>query len=204
MVTFDSDANNPAGDSEPDDVTNPANYLLVKPGSNQEFEITSCTIPHPGVSISVVDDVIIPVGPVVYSNNGTAGPFEATLTVNNGTLLPYGKYRLIVCGSTSITDLAGNPLNGGIDPYITFTLIQTPEEIPATGFPMGEVTALNNQPVEKAYANTGITLRIPTLGLTMEIIGVPLTDSGWDISWLSNQVGYLEGSAFPTWQAIPY
>ena len=122
MVTFDSDAYNPAGDSETDDVTNPANYLLVKPGPNQEFEISSCTIPQPGGSTPVVDDVIIPIGPVVYSNNGTAGPFEATLTVNNGTPLTYGKYRLIVCGSTSITDLAGNPLNDGIDPYITFAL----------------------------------------------------------------------------------
>ena len=64
---------------------------------------------------------------------------------------------------------------------------------------MGEVTALPIQLVAKAYANTGITLRVPILGLTMDITGVPLTDSGWDISWLSNEAGYLEGSAFPTW-----
>ncbi len=199
LVTFDSDAYNPTGDSEPDDVTNPANYLLLKPGPNQKFETTSCTIPQPGENTPVVDDVIVPIGPVEYDNHQDMGPFEAILTVNNGTPLPYGKYRLIVCGSTSITDLAGNPLNGGTDPYITFSLSPTPDEIPATGFPVGEVTSLPIQPVEKAYANTGMTLRVPTLGLSMDIVGVPLTNSGWDISWLSNEAGYLEGSAFPTW-----
>ena len=28
---------------------------------------------------------------------------------------------------------------------------------------------------------------------------MPLTQSGWDLSWLGSQAGYLEGTAFPTW-----
>ena len=34
----------------------------------------------------------------------------------------------------------------------------------------------------------------------MSIVGVPQTKSGWDISWLGNNAGWLNGSAFPTWK----
>ena len=34
LVTFNEDAANPAGDNGSDDVTNPANYILIRPGSN--------------------------------------------------------------------------------------------------------------------------------------------------------------------------
>jgi LPXTG-site transpeptidase (sortase) family protein len=30
------------------------------------------------------------------------------------------------------------------------------------------------------------------------IVGVPRSGSGWDLTWLSNSAGYLEGTAFPT------
>jgi LPXTG-site transpeptidase (sortase) family protein len=33
----------------------------------------------------------------------------------------------------------------------------------------------------------------------MNIIGVPQADGTWDVSWLGNEAGWLQGSAFPTW-----
>jgi len=33
----------------------------------------------------------------------------------------------------------------------------------------------------------------------MPIVGVPLTGEGWDVSWLGDSAGYLEGTAYPTW-----
>jgi LPXTG-site transpeptidase (sortase) family protein len=33
----------------------------------------------------------------------------------------------------------------------------------------------------------------------MSIVGVPQTKDGWDISWLGKNAGWLNGSAFPTW-----
>ncbi|MCH7988569.1 MAG: sortase [Planctomycetes bacterium] len=44
-----------------------------------------------------------------------------------------------------------------------------------------------------------ITLEIPNLGVVSQILGVPQYGDGWDVTWLSNQVGYLAGTAFPTW-----
>ena len=56
------------------------------------------------------------------------------------------------------------------------------------------------QPDNKVYtAYSQLTLSIPVLNVKAEIVGVPLTDGSWDVSWLGDRVGYLAGSAFPTW-----
>ena len=31
------------------------------------------------------------------------------------------------------------------------------------------------------------------------IVGVPQTDGNWDVTWLGNSAGWLNGTAFPTW-----
>jgi LPXTG-site transpeptidase (sortase) family protein len=48
-----------------------------------------------------------------------------------------------------------------------------------------------------SYAN--LWLEIPTLDVAMPIVGVPFTNSGWDVTWLWNNAGYLYNTAFPTW-----
>jgi len=76
----------------------------------------------------------------------------------------------------------------------------SPSSLPSTGFPMGRVTSLSPQPAEKAYAAySDLTLEIPSLGIKAPIVGVLKSSDGWDVSWLGNSVGWLEGSAFPTW-----
>ncbi len=76
--------------------------------------------------------------------------------------------------------------------------IDAPDELPETGFAPGRVTRLPEQPAEKAYTNLGnMWLEIPMLGLNLPITGVPVTEDGWDLTWLSNQAGYLTGTAFP-------
>jgi LPXTG-site transpeptidase (sortase) family protein len=42
-------------------------------------------------------------------------------------------------------------------------------------------------------------LEIPRLDLQATIVGIPWGDAGWDVTWLWERVGYLEGTAFPTW-----
>ena len=42
-------------------------------------------------------------------------------------------------------------------------------------------------------------VEIPKLSVKMSIVGVPSTPEGWDVTWLGNNAGWLEGSAFPTW-----
>ncbi|MDH5607299.1 MAG: sortase, partial [Anaerolineae bacterium] len=73
--------------------------------------------------------------------------------------------------------------------------------LPATGFPPGETTDVSDIPENNAYmalAQPGIILEIPSQGIMAEIVGIPLNVSGWDVSWLSQQLGYLEGTTYPT------
>lgn len=75
-----------------------------------------------------------------------------------------------------------------------------PDELPKTGFAPDIVTTLPKQSAEKAYLNTDVWLEIPRLGVKMPIVGVPLVDGDWELSWLWNEAGWLEGTAFPGWR----
>ena len=198
-----------------DSAINPANYMLMRDNGNG-FEPTSCAEGPRG------DDTLVSIESVEYNDNNNAGPFIATLSVNGGIPLSNGNYRLYVCGTTSITNqfgvaLAGNGQpdtdfirnfrvsfpnggggnsggNGGTALSFTSRLL-----VPVTGFAPDQITKLPAQPQDKAYTSTNdLRLDIPSLSLNMPIVGVKLQDNGWDITWLGNNAGYLEGSAYPT------
>ncbi|MBN2388221.1 MAG: sortase, partial [Anaerolineales bacterium] len=70
--------------------------------------------------------------------------------------------------------------------------------LPDTGFAPGQVTVLPQQPADQAYLATGdLRLEIPRLDLDMPIIGIPINDDGWNLTWLWNQAGHLAGTAYP-------
>lgn len=75
----------------------------------------------------------------------------------------------------------------------------SPNSMPDTGFaPIGQ-TGLPAQPAERAFAATDLTLTIPRLSLELDIVGVPLVEGEWDVTWLgAGQAGYLYSTAFPT------
>jgi LPXTG-site transpeptidase (sortase) family protein len=201
-ITFTEDVNNAGGGIDPDDVTNPQNYLLFQPGPNGIYDTTSCDDFNKNDFLPFDDDIYLPTGLVTYSNNNGTGPYIATIQLNGGTPLANGSYQLLLCGSTSIVDLAGNPLNNGMDEALLFNvLIQNSIAInPLTGFTPDVVTKLREQPVEKAYTDlSDLWIEIPTLVAKFSITGVPLENNGWDISWLNQQVGWLGGTAYPTW-----
>ena len=52
----------------------------------------------------------------------------------------------------------------------------------------------------KGEGADGMTLEIPSLGVTMPVVGVPETFDGWDVSWLGEDAGWLAGTAYPTWE----
>jgi LPXTG-site transpeptidase (sortase) family protein len=77
--------------------------------------------------------------------------------------------------------------------------VRTPV-LPGTGFAPGVVTEIGQKPKDLSFQQTGgIQLEIPTLGLIEPVVGVPMTKNGWDVTWLASQIGYLEGTAYPTW-----
>ena len=103
LVTFGKPVQDPAGDTDPDDVTNPANYRLFTDGVDGVLDSLAC-------GAAQGDDGSIAIDAVTYD----AATRTATLSVNGGVALPSDAYRLIVCGST-IKDLDGNQLDGNVD-----------------------------------------------------------------------------------------
>ncbi|HMR98069.1 MAG TPA: sortase [Anaerolineales bacterium] len=206
-VTYNEDVKN---DASAGAANNIVNYLLVEAGANATFDTLSC------VGGVVADDTVITINTATYTNNGGSGPFIATLDINGGIALPVGTYQLYVCGTTSIENLINLELNDGLaDTIIQFTVIaggagggggggsapaNQRSTVPATGFPQGILTTLPLQPAEKAYTATSLWIEIPRLGVKMNIVGIPQTKDGWDVTWLARDAGWLNGSAFPTWQ----
>jgi LPXTG-site transpeptidase (sortase) family protein len=73
--------------------------------------------------------------------------------------------------------------------------------LPATGFAPNTVTALQKQKPDQAYDQSNdLSLDIPALSVKTPLVGVPMALDGWKLDWLWDQAGYLEGTAFPTWQ----
>ncbi|MGH2582693.1 MAG: sortase [Anaerolineales bacterium] len=194
-VTFSKEMNNPAGNTDADDVTNPDNYLLVEAGVNGIFETVSC------LGGLATDDTQVAVTSVSYDNN----TFTSTVTL--ASPLSAGDYRLFLCGTTSLVDLSGNPLGGGAD-FIFDFVVNAPgggagagaaTTLPQTGFAPGRVTLLPSQPSNLAYENTDFMLEIPSLAIETSIVGVLQSEGTWDVTWLGQNAGWLQGSAFPTW-----
>ena len=74
-----------------------------------------------------------------------------------------------------------------------------PNDLPDTGFAPFVKTDMSNVAPEQYTQTDGLIVEIPSLGIKMPIVGVPLKDGEWNVSWLGNQAGWLEGSAFPSW-----
>ncbi|MCQ3938728.1 MAG: hypothetical protein DPW18_17030 [Chloroflexi bacterium] len=100
-----------------------------------------------------------------------------------------------VSDSVTINDPAGG---GGSDDDEEETG-NLPKELPDSGFTPNVITRLPAQPAEKAYTSTEVWLEIPSLSVRIPVVGVPVTDDNWDVTWLWRQAGWLEGTAFPGW-----
>jgi LPXTG-site transpeptidase (sortase) family protein len=72
--------------------------------------------------------------------------------------------------------------------------------IPVTGFKPNVVTDLSRFQFEVYTTQGDVTLEIPSLGVNISVVGVPLRNGEWNVAWLGKQAGWLEGSAFPSWR----
>ena len=71
--------------------------------------------------------------------------------------------------------------------------------VPETGFAPQHITVLPVQPLQASYTSMPkLWLEIPALKVKAPIVGVPGTSTGWNLTWLANQVGYLQGTTLPT------
>jgi LPXTG-site transpeptidase (sortase) family protein len=71
--------------------------------------------------------------------------------------------------------------------------------IPVTGFKAGVATDLSHVKHETYTSASDVTLDVPSLGVKIPIVGVPKKDGTWNVAWLEDEAGWLQGSAFPSW-----
>lgn len=69
--------------------------------------------------------------------------------------------------------------------------------LPKTGFSPVETRPRQTQPTQK-QPTSDLWLDIPKLGVHAPIFRVRKQGETWDVSWLWTQIGWLEGTAFPT------
>jgi LPXTG-site transpeptidase (sortase) family protein len=126
------------------------------------------------------------------------------LTIDNLTVRDDS--GMILDTSTVVSGFTQDPGSGNVTfsaaHFTQFDINTTvaPAALPSTGFAPDRVTALSAQPASQSYAGLGdLWLEIPRLGVQMNIVGVPQSGNTWDVSWLGNQAGWLQGTAFPTW-----
>ena len=207
---FSKPVNNPTGDSGPDDVTNPSNYILVSDGGDGVFDTVSC---EGGPSPL---DTAVNLGPIDYIPLDKA----AVIRIFSGTALTKATYRLFVCGTTSIIDLQGQALDGdgdgteGDDHVITFQVIAT-NLLANPNFdeslsdwdqlvPIG--TNLEHATVDVTGLTTSGTARMTSQGSTgdMGLSQCLVTNSeGWirmgGRLFMSNSEGVPEATVFVEW-----
>ena len=212
-VTFSEDVSVAGGTTDAESATNPDNYWVINLGANGVLDTASCKAGLAG------DDTRVTVGSVTYPSN-TANTALVTLAAP----LPVGSYHLLVCGTTSIVDLVGDQLKGdgtnpGTDFHFNFTVAtaaatttttatgassensKKEKRLPNSGFAPNVVTQLPAQPAASAYSDLGgLWLEIPSQGVKANIVGVPESENAGNIQWLGNNVGWVNGTAFPTWQ----
>lgn len=109
LVSFSEPVQNPAGDSDPGDASNPANYRIVGAGPNLVVETTDC-------GALAGDDTSVAVASASHDD----ATHQTTVRLSSTRAIPEGDYRLLVCGSTtpganSILDTLGTPLDGDGD-----------------------------------------------------------------------------------------
>ncbi len=204
-ITFDEDVYDPDGNYDENDVTNPYNYLLVSAGENGIINTTTCWEGASADDVAINLDTLIDPTYEIYSVQYDSDTYTTTLIANGAENLANGRYRLLVCGAGEyyITDVHMNALNAGADYSIDFKVNTNlaDSSLPATGFTPGAQTVLPQQPEALAYQTySDLWLEIPALGAAADIVGVPQEGDGWDVGWLGEQVGWLEGSAFPLWE----
>jgi len=182
----------------------------------------SVSVSGPG-SVTIVQDGSL--GYYQFVTDGTPGTYTLSVTLPGGYMWsddclqgdppaydPTGMEEPLVLGNGENGSTGYLSSNACTSFYLTFELESgdpsvfnnniplKPRPLPDTGFAPGRVTELVQQPVEKSYQTLyDIWLEIPSLEIKTSLVSIPALEGVWDVTWLGDRAGYLEGTAFPTW-----
>ena len=136
--------------------------------------------------------------------NGQDGPLPTTCNISFiVTASAAGDFSVDMFAGSLRSEAVG--VSGGSNLLPTSTQLSVvdpvrPAALPQTGFAPGQITRIPDQPLNKSYnLSAGLLIEIQKLGVKIPIVGVPITEQGWDVTWLNRNAGWLNSTAFPTW-----
>jgi LPXTG-site transpeptidase (sortase) family protein len=157
---------------------------------------------------------------IIQLTNGSLAASSSCTIVAAVTGSTPGDYQNTIPAGTLISDQGATNHNSASDTLVVTAnsvgggggggrgrgATNTPDEpvaggflIPLTGFSPNTVTRLDSS-ARPAYDAMSLTMEIPVIKLKTSIAGVQLKKGGWDVSWLRDQAGWLNGTAYPTWK----
>jgi LPXTG-site transpeptidase (sortase) family protein len=171
----------------------PAQNVVITDTKPDFLDIILITIdPDPGILLTIT-------GNQIEMNFGTINSTDHyTITIVtrvNGLGKPPGGVNNVYLTTSSEELVIPNDFSSA-----ALSITAPAALLPSTGFAPLRVTMLGPQSDPIGYSDYGdLWLEIPSLGVKMPIVGVPMSGDTWDISWLGTDAGYLQGTAFPTW-----
>ena len=157
------------------------------------LDIVSVSVAPAGPAVTIAGNTVtIDLGTVTPSDLYTV---DVTTVVNVLGLPPGGTNEASLVSLSSDVDLTNN-----VDDF--FLIIDASGlPLPESGFSPGRPSRVPPQPKGLGYrAYDDLWLELPGRPGPIPIVGVPVTADGWDVTWLGNDAGYLNGTAFPTWR----
>jgi LPXTG-site transpeptidase (sortase) family protein len=180
----------------------PAPNVVITDVLPANFDVTAVNVSGAPLGTVVNVTPVIGTGPAPYTVVVTLGgdlgvtdvvTIDIVTTVNSLGNPP-------ISNTASLTTTAVNDIATNNSASATIAIREgTSRQLPDTGFAPDRLTLLGQQPLDLAYASTDLVLEIPSLGLKIPIVGVPKKNGAWNVSWLEDQAGWLQGSAFPSW-----
>jgi len=167
------------------DALNPNSQYEVRIPLNQPALATYTLTQNDSVPEDLRDSDGIPIGGAAVATVTTGDPGDNDHTFDFG---------FNVGGNPTPTPTSP-PGGGGTS---TPTPIAGGFLIPITGFAPDSVTPLDVA-TRPSYAPTTLAMEIPAIKVNTSILSVAKKNGSWDVSWLQDQAGWLEGTAYPTW-----
>ncbi len=165
-------------------VSNTCGGMFAGTSGASSFSLSGVALPTVSQPSSNTCTIVVNVTPQIsgeFTSELSAGSVtSAALGAGGGSNIDPASATLLVDAAPPVADL--------------------PVTLPSTGFTPSKITALPDQPVAKIYTQfDGLMLEIPKIKVLTSIVGIPITDENWDLTWLDGQAGWLNSTAFPTW-----
>jgi LPXTG-site transpeptidase (sortase) family protein len=175
----------------------PATYNAVGDEIVYSFVVTNNGI-YTLYDVTVTDPLFgLSFGPIDTLEPGESKTYKYTYTITQADL----DARSIQNVATAMAyDPDENPVSSTDEEIVERPEPKKVESLPTTGFAPNQITSLPPQSLDKSYtAYSDFWLEIPSLGVSVDILGVPKSNYGWDVTWLDDEAGWLDGTTFPTW-----